>query len=87
MRVMPILLELLAECHDRPAHYFTPTIRRQLIEHCFIIDNGDDMDKQERVVSLEQQVQMLVRVLEQLRQTLLRQGQWSDAPVTPQMYG
>ena len=83
--LLPDLLEMVAEHHDRPVHHLAGTIRHRIIEHHFIDESGDSCHDAWTRVDLE--VDILINALERLRQRAITQGQWSDAPVTPLMIG
>lgn len=85
--VLHDLVEMVAAAHDRPVRELEPVIRRVITEQSFVDECGDTvMDGQGKEV-IERQVQVILRVLESVRQESLASGRWSDVPLTPQMFG
>lgn len=84
--LLPELLSLVAESPQRPVSDQEPLIRRYLTERTFH-DAGGDHAADDDTAAVDHQIQVLVRVLEQVRKMALAKGRWSDAPVTPQMFG
>lgn len=84
---IPELLELLADQHDQPAMQLRATIRRLIVERHFACESGDSIFEHDQDETIEAQVDLVVRVLERVRQRALHCGEWSEAPVTPQMFG
>jgi len=82
--MLPVLLDLVAEQHDRPVRDLAPVIRSVLHERGFF-DGGDR--GVEHNDDVEEQVEVVVDVLEKLRLDALEEGRWSNAPVTPLMFG
>ena len=85
--LLPDLLAMVEESHDRPVRELTPTIRRMILEHNFVDAIGDGLIESDEQARVERLVQVLVKVLEKVRKTALDEGQWSEAPVTPLMFG
>jgi hypothetical protein len=81
------LLELIRETHDCPVEQLRPVIRQRIGERTFFDDSGDSAGEWDRSALLEQELNVLVDVLEQVRQHALECGEWSEAPVAPQMFG
>jgi len=85
--VLPGLIRLVNECTDRPVTKFRPTIKRLIHEQLFMEIGGDSIVDPHLNVQIERYVELTVRVLVRVRQNTLGQDEWSDAPVTPQMFG
>ena len=81
------LLSLLSEAHDRPVHCLAPMIRQIIVERVFNDDSGDTVVDRDLLSRIDQQVDIFVRVLEQVRRYAIESGQWSDTPSTPYMFG
>lgn len=81
------LLQLLAEMHDRPVHELRPMIRRLVHEHRFVDSPGDACVEAGAARRIERQVELLVRVLEGVRQAAMESGEWSATPAAPLMCG
>lgn len=80
------LVDLLAEDPSRSVAELEPIIHRMLFESQFVDEGGDSVIL-DAFDSLDVQAQLLVRVLEEVRQLGLREGLWSTEPVTPMMFG
>lgn len=85
--VLSRLLKLVEETHDRPVEHLAPTIRSLVTEQSFTSDAGDCVIDARREAEVNRQVDLIVRVLEEVRMTALAQGRWSTHPATPQMFG
>ena len=85
--LLPEVLALVSEHRDRPVHELEPTIRRLIEEQDFFEDAGDSMIAERRGELVEEYVRMFVKALERVREEALRHGEWSNLPVTPQMFG
>jgi hypothetical protein len=85
--LIPDLLQLIGERHDEPVILLRPSIRRLIRERAGIYACGAGMSEAAADELLEQQVDLLVRVLEQVRQQALDCGQWSEISPAPQMFG
>lgn len=85
--VLPGLIRLVNECTDRPVTKFRPTIERLIREQLFIEVGGDALVDPHQNVQIESYVQLTVCVLVRIRENTQGQDGWSDAPVTPQMFG
>ncbi len=81
------LLQLVAETHDQPVSSIAPLIRRLILEKNFIDENGDPCSDHLRRRSIDMHVDLLVRVLEEVRRTAMAEGEWSHVPAAPQMFG
>lgn len=84
--MLPEFLELVAEAHDQPAQNLAPLIQRLILERNFVDENGDSVID-ESIRDVEHHVQVIVKVLEEIRKIALEDGSWSNAPVTPLMFG
>jgi hypothetical protein len=85
--IMPSLLRLLQQYHHRPMDELRPTIRRLVEERDFVDECGDPCIDCEHERLMQAYVDLLVHVLERVRRHNLTHGEWSNAPVTPQMFG
>lgn len=81
--VLDDLLDLMAEFHDRPVVELRPMIRRLIHEKTCL----DNMEPSQHSQSIDKQVDLAVDVLESIRRQGLDNGQWSDQPSTPLMFG
>lgn len=87
MWVLNDLVQMVAESHDQPVHQMAPMIRRLITEQNFADECGDPIIDADRVAQNNLQVEVVLRVLEQVRDLALTQGLWSNAPMAPQMFG
>jgi len=78
-KVLPQLLDIVAESPHEPVSNKTGTIRRLIYERSFPDVAG--------FVHADLQVQVMVRVLETVRNEAIRRGTWSDQPAAPLMFG
>lgn len=85
--VLPGLIRLILECADRPVTKFRPTIVRLIREQQFVEAAGDLIVDPHSNVQTEQYVELTLRVLERVRRQTHEPGEWSNAPVTPMMFG
>jgi hypothetical protein len=85
--LLPELIELMHQHQDQPADQLRPIIRRMIEERDFLDDCGDPCIDCEHDQLLEVYVDLLVHALERVRYHNLTRGEWSTAPVTPQMFG
>jgi hypothetical protein len=85
--VLPGLIRLVNECTDRPVTKFRPTIQRLIQEQLFIDVCGDCIVDPHQNVQIDSYVELTICVLVRIRENTLGQNEWSDAPVTPQMFG
>ena len=85
--VLPGLIRLVNECTDRPVTKFRPTIKRLIHEQLFMDEAGDSIIDPHQNVQIESYVELTICVLVRVRQNTLGQDEWSDTPVTPQMFG
>jgi hypothetical protein len=81
------LVELAAQTHGRPIADLAPMIRQRIADQHFIDETGDSVVAENIEEQVDRQVQAVIRVLEQVRQAALRRGEWSEAPVVPEMFG
>jgi hypothetical protein len=81
------LLALVADAHDQPIEDLAPRIRQIIIERQFINENGDTcLDAHQRDL-LEAHVAKFVQLIDRVRRLARHEGEWSNVPVTPQMFG
>jgi hypothetical protein len=85
--VLHDLVGMVAAAHDRPVRELEPMIRRVVTEQNFVDECGDTVMDAQGIKMIERQVQVILKVLESVRQQALASGQWSDVPLTPQMFG
>jgi hypothetical protein len=85
--LLPHLVQLVDDLHDRPIEALEPVIRRMLMEQAFVDDNGDAVMTEDERAQINEQVHWLVRILEHARRHARPTGEWSAVPVTPQMCG
>lgn len=85
--VLPGLIRLVNECTDRPVNKFRPVIKRLILEQLFMEVGGDSIVDAHHMMQVRQYVELTVRVLVRMRQHDLGKDEWSDTPVTPQMFG
>lgn len=81
------LIELIAQSHDRPVAELAPIIRQRINDQSFVNDCVGRLSGPLWQQLVECQVDLLVDVLEHVRQIALARGLWSDAPVPQQMFG
>jgi len=81
------LIDLLMESHDQPFEHFEGVVRRLVIEQQYVGENGDESAESACPLGVDRQVRVLVLTIENVRGDLLNQGTWSEAPVTPLMFG
>ena len=78
--ILPRMLDMLAQLHDRPAYAMRPVIRRCLEERVFIdATTSDHAD----LVPLLKEAELLVEVLEQVRLLGEQRGLWSQLAPEP----
>lgn len=85
--VLPQLIRLAEECTDRPVNKLRPTIKRLILEQLFMEVGGDSIVDAYHVMQVKHYVELTIRVLVRIRHHDLGKNEWSDAPVTPQMFG
>ncbi len=85
--LLPELLELVAEDHNRPVYELESVIRRVVLENEFVgACPGAVVDTHHDDI-IDHTVKMIVHSLERVRRQALERGEWSDAPITPLMCG
>lgn len=87
MWLLPELLAIVEEFHDRPVEEIAPLIGRLVVDQEFVDHNGDAIPDSLDPQGVRQRVVMLVEVLERVRRQALEQGLWCSVPVTPLMCG
>ena len=85
--IIPELVDLVAGTRDRHVKSLEPVIRRRVRDLSFINESGDPFAEEERQRSIDRQIKVMTRVLSQVKGLAVSRGQWSDVPVTPQMFG
>ena len=81
------MLDLLAETCDHPVQARREAIRRMVRQHRFVTESSDPSGAARDDVGIQQELDILLRVLEKVRQRAVAQGMWCTAPVTPLMCG
>jgi len=77
----PRLVHLLCETRDGPMKRLEPTVREILREQSQAQGFNADSD------AIDQHVTIVLESMEQVRRDRIRRGDWSTAPVPPQMFG
>lgn len=85
--LIPHLIELLDGQYNRPVDELESTVRSLILEQTFIHDCGDHVVDAAQKARIDHQVMLLIRILNLMRDDANESHQWSDAPVTPQMFG
>lgn len=81
------LLDLLGEKPHHPARDLGPQIHQMLQEQEFVDENGDSCVLPEHEGYLQEQVNLIVGVLEDVRRIARSRGEWQDELSPPQMFG
>jgi len=85
---VPDFVSLIAQEHDRPIGELEPIVRRLIDEADFVDENGDTMiGTATHDQEVDEQAKLVIAVLEELCAEAVGRGYWSDAPVTPIMFG
>ena len=79
------VLALLHDHHDAPVSRNEPAIHRIISDRC-LTGAGGAMHF-EHAESIDRHVRLFIRELNKLMHVQLKRGEWSDAPVPPQMFG
>jgi hypothetical protein len=82
---VPHLIELMESAHNRPMSDSRDAIRSVVADYCMRGDLGEMHEGGS--VMLEVHVKLLVKELEKCRRVRIDKGNWSDAPIPPQMFG
>lgn len=85
--LIPHLIELLDGQYNQPVDELESTVRSLILEQTFIHDGGDHIVDAAQKARIDHQVMLLIRILNLMRDDANESHQWSDAPVTPQMFG
>lgn len=85
--LLPDLVQMISQSHEKPVQELAPTIRCLLVDQHFADDNGDNVIDDQEEAMVNEMADLLVSVLLQVRTKAIHGGQWSDAPVTPIMFG
>ncbi|MCG8510239.1 MAG: hypothetical protein MI741_13505 [Rhodospirillales bacterium] len=86
-RFVEDLLEVVSDNRREPVHSLRPIIRRLLQQQEFVEQGGDCTIEANDANHLEQYVELTVRVLRRFRHEMFEDGEWSQTPVTPIMFG
>lgn len=81
--VMHELVQLVEENHTVPVEQLRPCIRRLIAEKAFAFGTRDDTDPEK---ALDQEVDLIVRALERVREHAFASGHWSSMECTPEMF-
>ncbi len=85
--VLPCLIRMVRENPDQTVEQIRPTIKRMILEQLFVDVSGDSVIEEHHNVKIKQYVELTARVLVRARRHEAGEALWSDAPVTPQMFG
>ncbi|MBI1369655.1 MAG: hypothetical protein GC162_13500 [Planctomycetes bacterium] len=82
-RCAPQIIALVCDSHDQPVRHLQHPIRELIVEHCLCGAGQNDADPH----TVDRHVKLVLAELEKLRGFQITAGDWSDAPVPPQMFG
>ncbi len=82
--MLPRLLHLLHEKRDCDVQVLIHTVKRVIIEH-MVYENATSQMEWEH--SIDAQTKLVTAVVQAAREKLAAEGEWSDEPVTPMMFG
>jgi len=85
--VLPGLIRQVCGYTDHSIEHLRPTIKRLILEQLFMDVGGDAIVDTHHRLQVNVYVELTLRVLVRVRERELGEGEWSDTPVTPQMYG
>lgn len=86
--LVPEFVSLIVHEHDRPVEELEPIVRRLIEEADFVDENGDTtIGAATHEQEVGDQARLVIAALIELRADAADRGQWSDAPVTPIMFG
>lgn len=85
--VIEDLLAIVAEQRHEPVSGLRSMIRRVLTEQHYVDDNGDTMLDQIVSGGSEKQLDLVIDVLERVKQLALATGEWSDGDAVVPMCG
>ncbi|MCE9589470.1 MAG: hypothetical protein K8S99_02985 [Planctomycetes bacterium] len=86
-KFLPDTMRIVEAAHDQPIESLEPEIRQHLLEGSFVDENGDASSDEPELANIDRDVTLMMRVLDTVRTEALARGYWSDAPVTPIMFG
>jgi ketopantoate reductase len=81
------MVDLLAETHEQGIEELRSAIHSCVFDSLFVDEGGDSMVLDELLEQVEAHVTFWISLLKEVRDYAIRQGLWSDAPITPQMFG
>lgn len=81
------LAMLLEETHDRPAVELRSQVLRLVLEEEFADEHVGHLQFTEVRRRADRLADLTICALERTRLEAKKQGHWSDAPLTPQMFG
>ena len=79
------LIDLVTDCHDQPTESLTSAVRNTLLENCRVGPAGNPAKLDAEEVQFH--VTLVTRELESVRRALIKNGGWSDSPMTQQLCG
>jgi hypothetical protein len=82
--MLPRLLHLLQEKRDCDVQVLIHTVKRVIIEHMVYENASSQMEWQH---SIDAQTKLVTAVVQSAREKLASEGEWSDEPVPPMMFG
>ncbi|MFG0249932.1 MAG: hypothetical protein ACF8OB_13670 [Phycisphaeraceae bacterium JB051] len=82
--MLPRLLHLLHDKRDSDVQVLIHSVKRVIIEH-MVYENATSQMEWEH--SIEAQTKLVTAVVQAAREKLSAEGEWSDEPVPPMMFG
>jgi hypothetical protein len=82
--MLPMVVHLLHERRDCDCSELVCTVKRLVIEHIFY-ENAVEAEQWQ--INVDSQVKMILQAMEVAREKLINEGEWSQEPVTPMMFG
>ena len=84
---LPHLIQVARDHPEKPIEDLRPMIKRVILEQLFVDITGDSIIETHHHLQVKQYVELTVRVLVRFRWDEFGAEQWSDMPITPQMFG
>lgn len=82
--VMNELLKLIEERHAEPVEELRPAIRRLIMEKAFAF--GAQVAVADPTRAVDQEVELIIRTLERVREHAFASGRWSQMHCMPEMF-
>lgn len=82
--LLPMVVHLLHERRECDCSELVCTVKRLVIEHMFY-ENAVEADQWQ--INVDVQVKMILQSMQSAREKLINEGEWSQEPVTPMMFG